>query len=406
MKPACKSAGLTLVELAVILIVIVILTFLVLPAMHQNRMQAVRTQCAGNVRQQVLAWLMYLSDYGLHFPEAELLGCSNSMGAEHEEWGGPGIRYGGAAHIQLVTGDEGRDGSFDSLGTADADGPPPWCWVDGPEHYRVDDLDDDAGTGFKVHGRLLAGDDATLYVTGNEDPIINTYVNNELRVFACPSAKELANVQDGEHSPLGDILSSRADPLHHFNRGNDYCANLYGDPSPSVIAKLRDRGFSSQVGPPDAAAPWGRGHMPMNLSGARLGGMWYVSGAKMGEVWNASKVWIVGEGLMRLNPLRVAICGGPNNAFCGDLDDFRYEWWGANANVRNNVSWHDRRRPMVTLGFLDGHVEYVRMQHLVPVHEDMWHGGPREDENPTADGCTLYDTPPGAPYWCDPSREK
>jgi prepilin-type processing-associated H-X9-DG protein len=146
--------------------------------------------------------------------------------------------------------------------------------------------------------------------------------------------------------------------------------------------------MGSDMGAPAALVPaWnGVGYVPMNLSDANMGG-----------VANASKVWIVGESLMSSAPVWAWVFNLRLDAY------INRPWWGSPPM---NVSWHDQKRPMINIGFLDGHVEYLEMEYMEPVHSDMWAGAAQEFLNPYADAPWLIDTIKGAAYWGDPARER
>lgn len=398
MRETRDKKGFTLVELLVVILIISILISLLLPAVNNAIKQAQKTQCANNVRQQVLGWLMYLSDWDRQFPSAEINWSWTSMAHDAEPMGGPSIRYGGASYLTILQG--GNGANFSADGSDNADDPPPWCNVDMSETCRVDDVDSDANTGFKVNGRrtIFGGPD---YVTGNEEPLINNYVNGEIRVFMCPSWRSISSSSSMSPPNFHTDWEGSWVWFHRFAKGNDYCANLYIDPSDSVAALIPagmvcDGGIGwagvnglAGLGP----ALWGQpARYQMNLSGSDMGG-----------VANGSKCWIVSEQPMRAEPFWSTWF----YANTGPLSDMVFPWWGDPlAAGPMNMSFHDQKRPMVNMGFLDGHVEYLEMQLLEVVHPEMGVGQPLEYANPCADGATLLDTIAGSKYWGDPSRTR
>jgi len=395
MRETRDKKGFTLVELLVVILIISILISLLLPAVNNAIKQAQKTQCANNVRQQVLGWLMYLSDWDRQFPLAELAMSFSSGGMEHDSAGGPAIRYGGATYLTIMQGGVGGAAPdftvFDADGSPNADDPAPHCNVDIVEGCRVDDQDDDPNSGFRVHGALTIWNDGGHYITGNEEPMINNYVNGETRVFMCPSYRIITSSASMANYNFHTDWDGGWVWFHRFARGNDYCANLHIDPSSSLTAIRASYGLASDGYLWSPNIPWGAGAYQMNLSGADMGG-----------VANGSKCWVVSEQPMKTEPFWGSIWPGTT----GPLHDFGHmPWWGGWELVpHQNLSYHDLKRPMVNIGFLDGHVEYLEMQLLEQVHPEMAAGGPLEYSNPTADGSSLWDQIAGSRYWSDPAR--
>lgn len=64
-----SSRGFTLVELLVVLAVIALLAGLLLPALGRAKHLAAATTCRSNLRQQALAWELYLGEHADRFPD-------------------------------------------------------------------------------------------------------------------------------------------------------------------------------------------------------------------------------------------------------------------------------------------------------------------------------------------------
>lgn len=63
MKKSFKNKGFTLIELLVVIAIIAILASILFPVFAKAREKARQTQCASNLKQLALAWLMYAQDY-------------------------------------------------------------------------------------------------------------------------------------------------------------------------------------------------------------------------------------------------------------------------------------------------------------------------------------------------------
>ncbi len=83
-RPSSSSWAFTLVELLVVLAVIALLAGLLLPALGRARQHAVATACRNLLRQQGLAWELYLGDHADRFPDRRDL--KNSLPGGYRPW--------------------------------------------------------------------------------------------------------------------------------------------------------------------------------------------------------------------------------------------------------------------------------------------------------------------------------
>lgn len=83
-RPSSSSRAFTLVELLVVLAVIALLAGLLLPALGRARQHAIATACRNLLRQQGLAWELYLGDHADRFPDRRDL--KNSLPGGYRPW--------------------------------------------------------------------------------------------------------------------------------------------------------------------------------------------------------------------------------------------------------------------------------------------------------------------------------
>ena len=85
-RPIClrKAAAFTLIELLVVIAIIAILAALLLPALARAKRSAQRASCLSNLKQQGVAWRLYLDDNGARFPDRRDL--KNTLPGGYMPW--------------------------------------------------------------------------------------------------------------------------------------------------------------------------------------------------------------------------------------------------------------------------------------------------------------------------------
>ncbi|HEU5070700.1 MAG TPA: prepilin-type N-terminal cleavage/methylation domain-containing protein, partial [Verrucomicrobiae bacterium] len=74
----------TLIELLVVIAIIAILAALLLPALSRAKAQARRASCISQLRQQGVAWRLYLDDHNGRFPDRRDL--KTSLPGGYKPW--------------------------------------------------------------------------------------------------------------------------------------------------------------------------------------------------------------------------------------------------------------------------------------------------------------------------------
>jgi prepilin-type N-terminal cleavage/methylation domain-containing protein len=116
--------GFTLIELLVVIAIIAILAALLLPALSRAKAQARRASCISQLRQQGVAWRLYLDDHSGRFPDRRDLKTSLPGGYKPwSSWPTSDPRAGWAA---VVLGDTNRAAEIWSCPAAQS---PAWANV-------------------------------------------------------------------------------------------------------------------------------------------------------------------------------------------------------------------------------------------------------------------------------------
>jgi prepilin-type N-terminal cleavage/methylation domain-containing protein/prepilin-type processing-associated H-X9-DG protein len=83
-SPHRLQRGFTLIELLVVIAIIAILAAMLLPALARSRRAALRTACLSNLKQQAVAWRIYVDENGGRFPDRRDL--KNSLPGGYKPW--------------------------------------------------------------------------------------------------------------------------------------------------------------------------------------------------------------------------------------------------------------------------------------------------------------------------------
>jgi len=252
---ATKSTGFSLVELLVVILIISILIALLLPSLHGAIKAAQGIQCRNNIRQIGMGYLQLMKDQKVTFGPPSGTKPGTTLPATALPWnGGPHfglhLTYGGATGYN-PTGTRSLPGS--------AGGP-----VEVVDYMAVhDDLDSNMNTG-----------EADL-IQGNEERVLNNYVNNERRVFMCPGERRIGPTPNG-HAGIstGTVNFPKRDGSVAQTRaaGNSYTLNVgrfenkrLGDiENPSIFVILVENpGWEASVDGCDVAGMQYSGRSPV-----------------------------------------------------------------------------------------------------------------------------------------------
>jgi len=212
-RKAQKNSAFTLVELLVVILIISILISLLLPALNAAVKRAQSVQCLNNIRQIGMGYLQFMKDEKNKFgPTSWIRGGPRPgtvLPAGALPWhGGPHfgvhLTYGGAT---------GYNPAAEVSLPGSAGGPS--LVVD---YMAVqDDLDSDMTTGQADR------------IQGNEERMLNSYVNNERRVFQCPGERRIGPTPAGHTgiSTAAGNFPKRDGPIAQTRAaGNSYTLNV------------------------------------------------------------------------------------------------------------------------------------------------------------------------------------
>jgi len=304
-----RNRGFTKVELLSVILIISIFISLLLPAISNTIKVAQRVHCQNNLRQLGLAMLFYVEDWGGYFPERASWGWT---GARWHYGGMPAsvgdyFAYGPEViktriEIPLRPPWFGGRGGDDSWNWTDRE-----TWPAGKAEKTTTNV-----TPETLHAAVftLEGDEKGQAVgdmdrngDGFEDERpLNQYLNGEFRVFRCPAERLIGGIP-GYRYPRG----YRTDDINGV--GTDYALNV---------------------------DTW--------KSGTRS-----LSGVRLEDVVRQTKTVMFFE-----NPGIGALAGWPVTE-TGERTLFGRSW----PSEELAYSWHDSKRNMINVFFLDGHVEYI-----------------------------------------------
>jgi prepilin-type N-terminal cleavage/methylation domain-containing protein/prepilin-type processing-associated H-X9-DG protein len=95
-----RKSAFTLIELLVVIAIIALLAALLLPALNRAKQTAFRAACASQLKQQGIAWRLYLDDHAGRFPDARPLKTTLPGGYKPwSTWPASDPRAGWAANV-------------------------------------------------------------------------------------------------------------------------------------------------------------------------------------------------------------------------------------------------------------------------------------------------------------------
>jgi prepilin-type N-terminal cleavage/methylation domain-containing protein/prepilin-type processing-associated H-X9-DG protein len=145
-----RDQAFTLIELLVVIVVIAILATLLLPALTKAKLQAIKTQCLNNEKQQMVALVMYAGDCKDYLPDGS---GGNWVWDMDVALANQLIAYGTKPQTWYDPGTEPKFGPTDWFGTVPYGNVPGgtacmWCWANAP----YPDPGATPGAGFRVQG--------------------------------------------------------------------------------------------------------------------------------------------------------------------------------------------------------------------------------------------------------------
>jgi prepilin-type N-terminal cleavage/methylation domain-containing protein/prepilin-type processing-associated H-X9-DG protein len=169
----------TLIELLVVIAIIAILASLLLPALTKAKMQAIKTQCLNNEKQQIVALTMYAGEAKDYLPDGS---GGNWVWDMDAFLANQLMAYGTTPQTWYDPGTEPKFGPVDWFGTVPYGNVPGgtacmWCFSDAP----YPDPGATPGSGFRVQGYAQ-----TFYGTASYGEPYETNTNQKLSETSTP----------------------------------------------------------------------------------------------------------------------------------------------------------------------------------------------------------------------------